>query len=853
MVMKETLTRILSFIVIFIISASIFSATMSHGNTTTTAVMRDASLPVVSVMYNGSETNTMHGLVSEPDLKRYRADLSPLGEGRTLGIKVEPFKEKITGIAYEVRSSDGSRLIESAEVYDYSEQGNDIYTTVRLKDLISDKTEYSLCIVLTLEGGRKARYYTRVISDDSLHVTEMVTFVNEFSNITMDKEAAEAIAPYLESDSTGDNSTFAHVDIHSSFDQVTWGELQPQKNGETAVRVLDVAGDIGSFMITYRMICGIDNKDSDYDIREYYRLRYSDERMYLLDYERTMNEEFTGGKSSFANDKIILGIHERNVEMAENNAGNSIAFVSGGALFSYKAEDSHVARVFSFADEDHDDERTRYQGYDIKILSVDEGGNVRFLVYGYHNRGDHEGEICAVVYYYDSALNIVEEEISVPYSGSSEMLEANIRQLSYVDSTGNFYLYIDGSIYRINVAQKSVEIIASGVAFDETASSASGKIGAYIAGDEIGAGSSEDISSMADAITLIDMSDGRMTDVHSDPGCKIRLLGFIGEDMISGQLRIADKTITPLGMPFTPMSSIRITGGDGTIKKEYSEDGYYISDVKIEGSTIYIDRMIRSGDGSTYVAAEGNQIMSSSVESGTQNKIVVAATEQRETITEIQLINDIAVSRLQLLTPDFALFEGDRSVSATKASGTDDKGYLVYAKGGIEGASSDPGTALRTASDEAGIVLNMKNSYIWRKGSRDTKHTIAELSDLKGRGEHGALYDCMDAVLSYAGSGASSYEQMQNGETSEGVLEANIDGDALSLMGIGLSDVLYYVSKDCPVIGLTVDGPVLIVGYDMNNTIVYDPSLGITHHVGMNDSREMFEEAGNEYLTYINE
>ena len=58
---------------------------------------------------------------------------------------------------------------------------------------------------------------------------------------------------------------------------------------------------------------------------------------------------------------------------------------------------------------------------------MDEGGNVRFLVYGYQNRGDHEGEIAAVVYYYDSVLNIVEEEMSVPYTGSAEMLEADIQ------------------------------------------------------------------------------------------------------------------------------------------------------------------------------------------------------------------------------------------------------------------------------------------------------------------------------------------------------------------------------------------------------------------------------------------
>ena len=68
-----------------------------------------------------------------------------------------------------------------------------------------------------------------------------------------------------------------------------------------------------------------------------------------------MNEEFTGSKSSFANDKIILGIHEKDVQLAENNAGNSVAFVTGGDLFVYKAEGAHIAKVFSFTDDDHDD------------------------------------------------------------------------------------------------------------------------------------------------------------------------------------------------------------------------------------------------------------------------------------------------------------------------------------------------------------------------------------------------------------------------------------------------------------------------------------------------------------------
>ncbi len=851
--MRDTLARIVSFIGIFIVSAFIFSANMSRGNTTTTTKMGETTLPVVAVMYNGTESNTMYGLVTEPDLTKYRGDLSPLGEGRTLGIKIKRCGADITGITSEVRTTDGSRLIEANEIKDFSDQNGDIYATVKLKDLIEDRIEYSLCIVLTLADGKKARYYTRVISDDSLHASEMITFAANFSDVTMDKDNASVVAPYLESNASGDNSSYAHVDIHSSYDQVTWGDLNPKRIVAPTVRLLDISGDIGALMITFRVSCGIDDKDSEYDIEEYYRVRYSDERMYLLDYERTMNEVFTAGKSSFANDKIILGIHDRNFQLAENNAGDSIAFVTGGNLFVYKADGSRIAKAFSFTDEDHDDERTRCRGYDIKILSVDEGGNVRFLVYGRHNRGDHEGQVCAVVYYYDSSLNMVMEEAIVPYNGSGEMLGADIRTLSYMDRSGIFYLYLDGQIYSIDVARKTATILASGVAFDETASSASSRIGAFVSRESVGAGSSDDSTEYADTIKLIDMSDGSTKEIKADPGHKIRLLGFIGEDLVSGQIDLNDKSVTPLGVTYTPMSVLRITGSDGKVKKDYSESGYYISGVEIDGSTINIERVRRSEENGAYVPADSTQIMSSVAEGSAMNRIIVAPTEQRENIIEIQLVNEITVERLQLLTPDLALYEGDRTVVAEEGAIAGNKGYLVYSKGEIQSAGSDAGEALTEASDSAGIVLSMNNEYIWRKGSRESKHNIEELGELKGSGENGALCACLDAMLYYAGSGATTEEMLAAGAASDTFLQSNIDGYVLSLRGIKLVDVLYYVSKDSPVIASTPGGPVMITGYDLKNTIIYDPSLGITHYVGMNDTAEMLEEAGNEFLTYIKE
>ena len=48
--------------------------------------------------------------------------------------------------------------------------------------------------------------------------------------------------------------------------------------------------------------------------------------------------------------------------------------------------------------------REAYQEHGIKILSVDSDGNVSYVVYGYMNRGSHEGEMGVSVCSYNAEI-----------------------------------------------------------------------------------------------------------------------------------------------------------------------------------------------------------------------------------------------------------------------------------------------------------------------------------------------------------------------------------------------------------------------------------------------------------------
>ena len=77
-------------------------------------------------------------------------------------------------------------------------------------------------------------------------------------------------------------------------------------------------------------------------------------------------------------------------------------------------------------------------------------------------------------------------------------------------------------------------------------------------------------------------------------------------------------------------------------------------------------------------------------------------------------------------------------------------------------------------------------------------------------------------------------------------------GTVIDLSGCSLDSVLYEISAQRPVIAKTgADTSVVIVGYDEYNTWLYDPVKKETYPYGMNDSTDLFQKAGNVFITYI--
>lgn len=839
--MKKTIIRIAVCVVVFLASALIIGSIMNQGHNNMTMEMAPATLPMITMESGGVACNELHGNTVELDVAYQKDCITLLGEGRQANFTVDTFGREITGISTEVRSIDGSRLIENSEVTGWKANGKSFSVSLTLKDLIDTNTQYSLTLILELEGEQKVYYYTTILWNDDVHISEILEFATDFHGKLYDKEVAKELTKYLEPNSKlTDNGTFHKVNIHSSFQQITWGSLEPVQEDAASIRLTQISGNVASLLMDFVVSTGEGKNKIYYNVEEYYRVRYTSERMYLLDYERTMTQ-IPDTTRMYANDKILLGITDENVDMMESADGNTVVFSDMGQLLSYNAATNGLTVIFSFYDKDNADRRTLYDNHGIKILDVDEGGNVKFAVYGYMNRGRHEGETGIQIISYDNSLNTIEEEVYIPYSKSYAVLKDEMEQLLYRNRQQHVYFFLENGVYDVDLENRSAEQLVSIRQDDSLQVSENHEIIVWQEGDDI---------NHSNQLNVRNLNTGEQTVIRAEDGEAIRPLGFMGEDIIYGVARESDIRTENSGQIFYPMYKVCISNSSGDNLKEYGQDGIYIVDCAIEGNQITLSRIQRSENGS-YQEILDDQIMNNVEEEPGQNKVVTADIDIYERYVQIQTKTTIDTKTIKVLNPKEVVFEGGRELTLDAVSEV--SRYYVYNAYGVQGIYSAPGKAVKEAYDSAGVVANDRGITVWLKGNRVSRNQIMAIKEESVTDQKNSLTVCLDNILRHAGITRNTEYDLAQGKTAIQILEENMTGvQVLDLSGCSLDAVLYYVNQDIPVLAILEDGEaVLVTGFNEFNVVIMEPSTGKLYKKGMNDATTWFAENGNHFISYM--
>ncbi len=835
--------KIIVLLIIFVGSVLVISKISNKDNMGTTASMSDASFPVVYAKVDGYKVNRMLGYAADMEENYIRDSITPLPEDRNLLIQIDKYNRAIKSISYEIRSMDTTRLVENTKVTDFQDFGETIEAALKIKDLIDADTEYNLTIILQTETDETIRYYTRIIQEEDLYAKEKIQYAIEFHNKTFDKEKAKDLVKYLETNSDGDNSSLQYVNIHSNFNQVTWGNMEVTPITDPSLSIKEIYKDTASLELTYMIKApNYYQEDEYYNIREIYYIRYTSDRIYLLDYERTMDQIFDSETEAFNGDRINLGIRTDSVEYEENKSGSVAAFVQEGSLYCYNNTNGRFTTVFSFFYDDRTDLRNLYKEHDIRIMDVDENGNIRFLVYGYMNRGKHEGSVGAAVYYYDAGLNTIEEEVFIKSTKPYAILKEDIKELCYNNGRQQMYIMLNDTIYRIDLLSRESIIIETNL-----------KNSSYVINNGFMAWINQNSEEQASTITIMNLETNRKRFIKAEEGQYVIPIGFIEDDFIYGIAKQEDVYYDLKGQLQYPMYMINIEDSSGELLKTYSQPDIYIMETSIDDNLINLIRATKAEGTNQYVSIENDQIVNNSVEAGKRTTLISTVTELKETEWQLKLPQNLTDTTPKLLFPKEELYEEPRVIELERAEESDEESrYYVYAKGKLLNIYTNPEEAIADAYDSYGVVVDNNQHYIWERIKKSTKAQISDIGNTVSDTQSGSLAACLSVILKYEGNNENIVSDLDTKMSAIDILQNNLNQRVLDLTGCSLDAILYYVSIGNPVLAIIDQNTsVIIMGYDEYNTILYNPITGETYKKGLNDSRAWFEEAGNVFISYM--
>ena len=840
--MSKKVIKPIVLIVVFIAALITFCITTNKGNKDMTTKQADATLPVMSFYLDKIKINTLHGYTAEMDPTKMRDCVIPISDDRKLSLSISTYGMAVDRISYKIRSMDGKRLVADGEISSFSNKDNTIQADVSMPNVMDENTEYLLVFTIT-SGQDNVYYYSRIMQTDGKAAAKVVEFAKKFHDETFIKDDKSFFTTYMET-TTGDRNTLAHVDLTSTVSQITWGSMAAAQYTNPVIALKEINDSYDVVTIDYVMSC-VDGKGETeyYNVREYFRLRQTESRMYVLNYERTANQIFNS-ENSFISDSgsVMLGIRSSEAEYRANEAGSVICFVQEGDLYSYDINNGMIIKVFSFRDAEGIDERENWNHHDIKIVSVDEAGSIDFVVYGYMNRGTHEGEVGTGVYHYDGLAHTIDEEAFIPSKTSYEVLKAEMGKMLYLNEKNEFYLMMDDSLYRINLGSMSVKKVVEGLSTGSYCASESNRYFAWV-------DSANQYSS--NTIKVMDLKSGKTFEVKKGDDQYLRPLGFIGEDFIYGQANAADVVSDAAGNTTFPMNGLIILDtSDQSELKTYPPSGGYVEKISVDGYTVTID-LIAQNNG-VYAEIGQDTIMNREADSKQKIALDTSQSDTKLTVSAISIAGGKKPDKLKQLTAQMTINSHDTTVDLKFDDNT--VHFYVYAKGDVIFASDNISDAIKQANDSMGVVIDSNQQYVWMRARKNAVNAFANIACNETDKDADSVVKSVSAMLTYNDVTVSVSELIGAGSSAVDVLKNNLpDKEILDLQGVSSEDIIFYISQGNPVFAMTGNtSAVLVTGYSSNGALyIYNPDNGATTSMSYEDADRMFYNGGLHFITYM--
>ncbi len=845
---KKILRTALIYLLIFVIT--VIAGSLFYNRGTVSGDLQDtgSTLPEVSVLAGGEKLNTMYGYAAPVDAGYTREMLTAVGKSRTINLCLTENNYKVKSATFELFNDQCSKLIESGECTALEKINAMLQTQVVLRQNLKSNCEYCLCIRLLTEDDKTFYYYTRIRYGSNLQVAEKLKFILDFNEATFSKDSITNLSDYLEPDGSA-NTDLGYVNLRSSADAVTWGDLAPNRTSELGIRLKEINTETAAFTLSYMIETAAGDLVTFYNVSEYYRIRIGSDKTYLLDFERTMSEDVRMTEPAVENGMIRLGIGSQDEAVCRNfgtEEQSYCCFVFNGQLGLYDMTNRIMTDICRIVPD--------YQVYDtteqtgIKVIRTDpDTGDLHFIMYGYMHSGRYEGREGVLICRFSHDDVMLEEQMFIPYDKGAAQLKKGVEALSYMNDEGVIYMMIDDVIYNIDPKLGYMQAQWTELDSSRCAVSDAGLL-------VVSEGSQEGASSY---LTMIDLNSGNTQEIRSE-GSLIKPLGFAGDDLVYGLVDPVRVTENSEGVIQTPVSTLCIVDKELNVIRKYEKDNIFIQRVDIEDGSLHL-KLVKAVTVNGYTDYEdaGEDYIARNVEKdeeaarlvrirdsvrGTQNWIDIPGSESYLPIS--QTARDI--------DPGYDIAK-DYHTSETVALS-----YYLYTKGRLYDAFPTAQEAIACANEEvsgittAGTVMTSHKQVIWQRAGRANLWDLGIDSIEKAGTDRSATDIILQTIANYEG-----WEITLPEDKSQPLFSAMADclpAEAINLSGLTLSDALHFVYRDrLLAVKCGQDKYCLITAFTADTVTTADPVTGQVTEQALEDAEKTFTAQGNVFYSYIDE
>ena len=842
---KPTKYILLGMLLLVILGGVLISALLKKSQTEDTyRSMEEATLPMISLTFAGNYETELHGYTDDMDLLGMRDVIVPLSAEKTLAVAVRPYGNVIHELSYEVRTLSEETLIDAGTVTELKEEGEELQTVLTFSDLLNSGEEYHLVLELKTEARESVRYYTRVLYARNSHEEQLLDFVNTFSESTYDKEKADFIVNYIQPWDSSETEDYYYTTIHSKYAMFTYGNLKVERDKKVSFRITELEATQLSVTLDYQIKMEIGGEKKTCYVKEFFCTRYRSEKVYLLDYYRTVEQKYEDEKATQERGRIFLGIGAQGTQILNSNNDVYTVFVRNREIRSYNARTNSMNLIFSFNDDSDPSGRSDFDHHNMQIVKVTDDGDVDYMVYGYMNRGSFEGRVGICFYRYQAALNAAKRLFFMPVTQSEQMLMMDMGALTYVNDEDVCYLRYGNGIYSIDLKTgESVEVSIRAYP-GMYAMNEKGNVVAWQEGSDL---------NYPERLVILNMDTQTTAVVNAPEGEFVKILDFIGDDIVYGYGLREDSIIQANVDTQQLLNRILIASTDEklTVQQTYEATDFFILDAEVTEKRVTIRRCKKESRGS-YTLIDNDYLLLTQPVDIDINRSSLGRRQNEEGKREYYIQIGTTTNHDSQFSEAVPGFDTGESLNMIRLTHMQTGVYYVYGYGRLLAVESEINRAIDEAFNVMGVVTDEQLNYLWTRGTRDLAKNIS-IQQYEKTDDVNSLGAALQVLCAQEGIQLRHVNQdLAQGLSPFQIIDNALgSGSSVKLYECSLQEVLYFINKGRPVISVIGDDSACVLcGYDNNSVRIYFPTTGETEQMDTNAAAAFFAKNNNAFISY---